>query len=233
MLPLIFSCEHATCFIPEAFKDSLKNDMELITSPLGWDLGSLNLAQAFSMKFRIQLIYVEISRLLIDCYLHEKEESRWSDLSAKLSENQREKLHERQYALLMTGLKQRINTILERNPQAVHISIHTFCPKLTQQNCDISLLFSEAREPESTYARHWIENLKNLNSELRITENGSFYPTRKETILDNLREQYSADQYLGIELQVSQSFFLEGKPMKWEAVKKLLFDSMPPPALLI
>jgi predicted N-formylglutamate amidohydrolase len=233
MLPLIFSCEHATCFVPEAFKDLLKDDSDIITSPLGWDPGSLNLAQAFSMKFRTQLTYTEISRLIIDCHCNENEESRWSELSMKLNENQREKLVERQYDPLITGLKQRIYTILERNPQAVHISIHTFCPIQTQQNCDISLLFSELREPETSYAKHWIENMRNLNSELRIVENSSFYPEEKKTILDGLRESYSANQYLGIELQVSQSFFLEGKPMKWEKIKQLLFDSMPPPALLI
>ena len=38
--------------------------------------------------------------------------------------------------------------------------------------------------------------------------------------------EFPAAQYAQIRLSVSQSFFLEGRPWRWEPLKKLLLDSL-------
>jgi hypothetical protein len=41
-----------------------------------------------------------------------------------------------------------------------------------------------------------------------------------------LSELFSASQYAQVKLSVSQTFFLEGRPWRWETLKKLLLESL-------
>lgn len=224
-IPLIFSCEHATCTIPEAFKETLRHDTDLITSPKGWDLGSLNLAQALAMKFRTPLVHCEISRLIIDCYLQEENPERWSTVSHKLSEAQRDKLHDRQLVPHLTTLRQRITTELERNDSVAHVSVHTFDPS-EHPDLHVSLLFSEGKVGESTLALAWQENIRQALPELKVRPNEKFYPDQTKTLLDTFRGEWSSDRYLGLEIQVSNQMFLEGAPLRWDKVKAALIDAL-------
>lgn len=225
MIPVIFSCEHATCAVPDAYKELLSGDQDRITSSEGWDLGALNLAQALAMKFRTPLVHCEITRLILDCYLQDGNEARWSECSMKLTEAQREKLHERQYVPHLTSLRQRIATELERNSSVLHVSVHTFDPEI-HPDLHLSLLYSEGRVGESTLALNWLRTMQERLPELTIAGNQTFYPEHSRTILDTLRKERSSAEYQGIELQVSNRFFLEGKPMRWEALKNGLFESL-------
>jgi predicted N-formylglutamate amidohydrolase len=175
MIPVIFSCEHATCAVPEAYKEMLSSDQERITSPEGWDLGALNLAQALAMKFRTPLVHGEITRLIIDCYLQEGNEGRWSECSMKLTDAQREKLHERQFVPHLSSLRQRIANELERSSSVLHISVHTFDPQL-HPNLHVSLLYSEGRVGESTLALNWLRAMQERLPGMNISGNQVFYP---------------------------------------------------------
>jgi len=225
MIPTIFSCEHATCAVPDAYKEALSQDTERITSPEGWDLGALNLAQALSMKFRTPLVHCEITRLIVDCYLQESMPERWSDLSMKLTEAQREKLHERQVVPHLSALRQRISTELERNASVLHVSVHTFDPAL-HPDLHVSLLYSEGRVGESSLALQWLQAMQEKLPALSIKGNQTFYPEQTKTILDTLRKERSSAQYQGIELQVSNQMFLEAQPMRWDAFKNGLIESL-------
>jgi predicted N-formylglutamate amidohydrolase len=225
MIPVIFSCEHATCAVPDAYKEVLAGDEERITSSEGWDPGALNLAQALAMKFRTPLAHCEISRLILDCYTQENHESRWSECSMRLTETQREKLHERQYVPHLSSLRQRISNELERHPSVLHVSVHTFDP-LIHPDLHISLLYSEGRVGESSLALHWLRVMQERMLGLSISGNQVFYQVQTKTILDTLRKERSSAEYQGIELQVSNRLFLDGKPMRWEAIKNGLFESL-------
>ena len=41
-----------------------------------------------------------------------------------------------------------------------------------------------------------------------------------------LSEAFPADRYAQVKLSVSQTFFLEGRPWRWETLKKLLLESL-------
>ena len=66
MTAFLFSCEHATCAVPEAYRELFHGAEDAVHSTEGWEPGSLNLAQAFSMKFRTPLVHGDVTRLLID-----------------------------------------------------------------------------------------------------------------------------------------------------------------------
>jgi hypothetical protein len=53
-----------------------------------------------------------------------------------------------------------------------------------------------------------------------------FYPENTKTLLDTLRKERSSAQYQAIELQVSNQFFLQGAPMRWDQFKSALIESM-------
>lgn len=225
MIPVIFSCEHATCAVPDAYKELLAGDQERITSAEGWDPGALNLAQALAMKFRTHLAHCEISRLILDCHVQEGFESRWSECSMRLTEAQREKLHDRQYAPHLSSLRHRISNELERHSSVLHVSVHTFDPAM-HPDLHVCLLYSEGRVGESSLALHWLRTMQERMPELSIAGNRIFYPEQTKTILDTLRKERSSAEYQGIELQVSNQLFLDGKPMRWETLKNGLFESL-------
>jgi predicted N-formylglutamate amidohydrolase len=225
MTPTIFSCEHATCAIPDAMKELLSQESERITTPEGWDPGALNLAQAMAMKFRTPLVHCEISRLILDCHYQDGVPERWSDCSMKLTESQRERLHERQYVAHLSMLRQRVETELERNSSVLHVSVHTFDPQ-DHPDVHLSLLYSEGRVGESALALNWLNAIQEKLPELVVKGNESFYPENGKTILDILRKERSSAEYQGIELQVSNQMFLEARPMRWEAFKSGLMESL-------
>jgi predicted N-formylglutamate amidohydrolase len=225
MIPIVVSCEHATCAVPDALKEVLHDDLERITTPEGWDPGALNLAQAMAMKFRTPLVHCEVSRLIIDCHLQDEDPQRWSDCSMKLTELQREKLHERQLIPHLSGIRQRIATELVRSSSVLHVSVHTFDPTC-HPDLHIALLHSEGRAGEAAMAMQWLSILQEKFPQLEIRTNESFYPDNTKTLLDTLRKERSSAQYQAIELQVSNQFFLEGAPMKWDQFKTALIESL-------
>ncbi len=63
MTVLLFSCDYATCAVPEAYRELFHGAEDIVTSPEGWDPGALNLAQGFSIKFRTPMIHGQYTRL--------------------------------------------------------------------------------------------------------------------------------------------------------------------------
>jgi predicted N-formylglutamate amidohydrolase len=225
MMPLIFSCEHATCSIPTANKEALLSQAERITSAEGWDVGSLNLAQSFSMKFRTPLVHCEYSRLIIDCHCREDDPARWSEFYETFTDMQRERLQLKHLVAHALTLRQRVANELERNDAVVHVSVHTFDPEL-HPGVDVSLLYSEGKVGESSIALAWMTAMREELPGLKVVGNSKFYPDRSQTVLDGLREEFGSQRYIGLELQVSNEMFLAPKLMRWEKFKGVLQSSL-------
>src|SRR6478735_2045366 len=123
MTAFLFSCDNATCAVPEAYREIFRGSEEVVGSTEGWEPGALNLAQGFAMKFRTPLVHGDVTRLLID--FAQDGDARWSRFSLKLPEATRGKVadrHERPYRL---ALNQRIAEDLRRHPALLHVMIHT------------------------------------------------------------------------------------------------------------
>jgi predicted N-formylglutamate amidohydrolase len=225
MMPLIFSCEHATCAVPDANKEVFQPEMERITSAEGWDVGALNLAQSFSMKFRTPLVQCEFSRLLIDCHCRENDPARWSDFYEMLTDMQRIRLQEKHLIAHAQMLRQRVMTELERHETVVHISIHTFDPE-KHPDVDVSLLFSEGKVGEASLGLAWIAAMQDEAPGLAVVENVKFYAERSQTVLDGLRDEFGSQRYVGLELQVCNKLFLSPVLMRWDKCKLMLQSSL-------
>jgi len=215
MTALLFSCENATCAVPEAYREVFRGSEDVVASAEGWEPGSLNLAQAFAMKFRTPLVHGDVTRLLID--LEKDGDGRWSRFSMKLPAATRVKIADRHERPFRTQLIQRIGGDLRRHAAVLHVMIHT------DAATDGRVILGSppgAAFAEKTAAA-WCLRLR--AAELDATHSRNTPSTALEAAL---AAEFPADPYAQIRLSVSQTFFLESRPWRWETLKKLLLESL-------
>lgn len=215
MTALLFSCEYATCAVPEAFRELFRGSEDIVSSPRGWEPGSLNLAQAFAMKFRTPLVHGDVTRLLMDFEMDG--DARWSEFSQQLPEATRIKLidrHERPYRL---SLNQRIAEDLRRHDMVLHVMVHT------DATTDGLILLETPADGilAEKFARAWRAHLTAAELDVRQVSGSGTTPLGMA-----LCGEYPAHRYAQVRLSVSQTFFLEGRPWRWETLKKLLLESL-------
>ena len=214
MIACLFSCEHATCAVPEAHRELFRGKEELVSSPEGWDPGALNLAQGFSMKFRTPLVHGDLTRLLID--LNENGEKRWSHISKELPETTLTKLVERHERSYRTTLANRISEGLLRNSAVIHLMIHT-------ESRDEAAVLIEAGGSGvgSSIADAWKTRLQNEGVKTTLVVNGL-----EGGLVEDLLAAHDPERYGLLRIKVPLSYFLEGKPLRWETLKKMLISSL-------
>lgn len=215
MTAFLFSCNNATCAVPEAYREIFRGAEDVVGSTAGWEPGSLNLAQGFAMKFRTPLVHGDVTRLLID---FEKDgDERWSRFSLKLPEATLLKVIDRHERPYRTSLKQRITEDLRRHDALLHVMIHTDSTTdglvLLETPVDATLAerFSNAWRSRLAAADVDVRQVKAVP----ISDLGAA-----------LSAEFPATRYAQVKLSVSQTFFLEGRPWRWETLKKLLLESL-------
>lgn len=226
MASLVLSCAHAVCAVPEWYRERFRGFEEVLTSHRGWDPGALNLSQAFAMKTRTPLAHGEVTRLLIDLTRRPDDPERFPELGTSLTDDQRQKLHDRYFAPYFELLCERIASGMKLSPPVVHLSVHTFPRQLGDlpRATDLGVSFDPERHSEAAFAAHWITGLRCAAPELRVDSNPRYHGTHDGTA-DLLRRRFPQPDYLCLELEVCQSFFLDGLPWRWDRVKRLLLDS--------
>lgn len=215
MTTFLFSCDNATCAVPEAYREIFRGAEDVVASTEGWEPGSLNLAQGFAMKFRTPLVHGDVTRLLID--FGQDGDERWSRFSQKLQETTRVKLVDRHERPYRQALKQRINEDLRRHLALVHVMIHT------DASTDglVMLETPPGGDLAEKVAGVWRSQLAAAELDVRHVAG-----VEGSALAAALAKEFPADRYAQIRLGVSQTFFLEGRPWRWETLKKLLLDSL-------
>lgn len=215
MTALLFSCENATCAVPEAYREIFRGAEDTVASAEGWEPGSLNLGQAFAMKFRTPLVHGDVTRLLID--LEKDGDARWSRFSMKLPESTRIKVADRHERPFRAMLSQRISEDLRRHDAVLHVMIHTDA----ETDGRVTLETPEHGAISEKFASAWRARLMTEDLDVRYHRNAE-----SQALGVALSEEFPADQYARVRLAVSQSFFLEGRPWRWETLKKRLLESL-------
>ncbi len=215
MTAVLFSCEYATCAIPEAYRELFHGEEDVVTSPEGWDSGALNLAQGFAMRFRTPLVHGLHTRLLMD--LDKNGDDRWSRFSMKMPAPTRQKLADREQVAYRSLLKQRIQDDLKRYPATTHVMLRT----MPDNDGRIVLeSFPNGGHGESI-ASSWRNQL--LRNGLDVSQSRE---VTGSALAEELCGSFPTDRYSLLRLKVSQSFFLEGKPIRWDQLKKLLCETL-------
>jgi predicted N-formylglutamate amidohydrolase len=228
MASLILSCDHAVCAVPGWYRERFDKAEEVLVSPRGWDPGALNLAQAFAMKTHTPLAHGEVTRLLVDLSRDPADASRYSEFVGGLTDDQREKIHERYFVSYVDLLRERIRSGLKISPPVVHLSIHSF-PRVrdgAMVGTDAGVLFDLKRPAETKFANRWLTAMRTSAPELKFDSNAP-RDGADTGLLAMLRREFPDPGYLAVELEVCQSFFLDSKPWRWDRVKTLLLESFP------
>ncbi|MFT4177074.1 MAG: hypothetical protein QM627_10515 [Luteolibacter sp.] len=211
----LVSCENATCAVPEAHRELFRGAEEIVTSGEGWEPGSLNLAQGFSMRLRTPLVHGEVTRLLID--LEEEGPACWSRFSEKLSESTRNRLMDRHHRTYWTTLEQRILEDLRRHDRVLHLMIHT--DEATEGT--ILLQTPPGAKQAEAVAESWLRELR--HPELKAVHEKNVKPVPAAAALAG---KIDNPAYAPVVLRVSQGFFLNGRPWRWETLKKHLLAAL-------
>ena len=215
MTAYLFSCENATCAVPEAYRDVFRGSEEVVMSPEGWEPGALALAQSFAMKFRSPLVHTEMTRLLVD---FEKDgEERWSRFSIKLPEATRAKIVDRHSNKYYQALKDRIEEDLKRHSRALHLRIHTD----PGGDGQVVLMTPPGATLAEKFATAWRIRLTGHEIDARHVA-----ASVQDALAEGLGAAFPPDRYAQIRLVVSQGFFLQNQPLRWENLKKLLLESL-------
>ncbi len=217
MTAYLFSCENATCAVPEAYREIFRDSEDVVASAEGWEPGSLNLAQGFAMKFRTPLVHGGVTRLLID--LERDGEDKWSRFSIKLPEATRAKILERIEKAYREQLGGRIQEDLRRHSRVLHVMVHTDAGTDSRVTLESPVGGSLAEK----IAAAWRQRLNVNELDVRHFRNSDM-----RALGESLCREYPSDQYALIRLKVSQSFFLEGRPWRWEVLKKHLLETLSP-----
>lgn len=215
MTAFLISCENATCAVPEAYREIFRGSEDDVASAEGWEPGALNLAQAFAMKLRTPLVHGDVTRLLID--LEKDGDERWSRFSLKLPEATRVKIAERHEKPYRMMLHQRIGEDLRRHAAVLHLMVHTDAAT----DGRVTLETPKGGVLAEKIAAAWRLRLHVDDLDARHFRNSD-----STAFCEDLSRDFPAEQYARIRLIVSQSFFLEGRPWKWETLKKLLMETL-------
>lgn len=224
-IALLISCEHGGNRIPARYRKLFSRSSRLLASHRGYDPGALTLAREFAARFRAPLFYSTVSRLLVDLNRRVGHPQLFSAPVRRLPPSERNELIERLYRPYRDMLEARVATEVAAGKRVVHLSCHSFTPRLGQvkRNADIGLLFDPRRRVEATLCAAWGRALTEADSRLRVRRN---YPYRgsADGLTTHLRRRFPEPAYAGIELEVNQRFPL-GNAGRWRTLRRVLLET--------
>lgn len=200
---LVLSCEHGGNRIPAAYRHLFAGNESVLGTHRGLDIGALATARAISSSLGAPLVLAEISRLLVDLNRSPHHRNLFSAYTRACSEQMQQTILQDYYYPYRQRLEQLIRERCRYKQPVLHLSIHSFTPKLGRQlrNADIGLLYDPARKSERDFCLQLQALL--TASGLRTRRN---YPYRgnADGMTTFLRRVLPATAYLGIEIEINQ-----------------------------
>jgi predicted N-formylglutamate amidohydrolase len=226
MAALVVTCEHGGNHIPEPYGDLFAGHQALLDSHRGFDAGALVMAQALAVAFGAPLLTATVSRLLVDLNRSVGNPSLHFESVGKLSAATRQSILDQYYHPYRTRAKQLVMGAIARHGRVVHISSHSFTPELDGKvrKADVGLLYDPARPGELALCRQWQAAFRACAPELTVRRNYP-YAGWEDGLTTRLRKSLSADQYIGIELELNQKYVLLDGP-QWHTLCGKVIESL-------
>lgn len=214
----MFTCEHGGNQVPRSYSHLFKGGADLLKSHRGYDPGALDLAKAFSKHFRAPLFSSKITRLLIELN-RSQEKNLFSLFTESLSEELKDEIKAKYYFPYRFEVESEISRIIKMRKRVIHISVHTFTPMLGKviRRGDIGLLYDPSHDLEKKFCLSWQKIL--MYEKCLLIRRNYPYLGKSDGFTTYLRSLFPENEYLGIEIEVNQKFYLEEKNWK----KLLLF----------
>lgn len=224
-MEVLLTCEHATNHVPAEYAHLFVGAQTILASHRGWDPGSLALGRTLQRKLSADLFRTTVTRLLIEVNRSPRHQRLFSEFSRSLDADAQQKVLARYYLPHRDAVQTWIDQRTQAGRCVLHLSLHTFVPQLGDQvrNADIGLLYDPRRALEKRFCDRWDAELHTLRPDLRIRRNYP-YLGRADGFTTALRRRYPDLLYVGIELEVNQSWVVQGSP--WRQLKRDIAESL-------
>jgi predicted N-formylglutamate amidohydrolase len=199
------SCEHGGNRIPPRYRPLFAAHGALLSTHRAYDPGALDMARALARGLDAPMAACEVSRLLIELNRSPGHPQLYSSIMRDAPPQLRREVSARYYEPYRAKVETTIAALIARPAQVIHISSHTFTPRLGNvvRRADIGLLYDPARAGEVELCRRWKAALQTRLVHWTVRRN---YPYRgiSDGLTSYLRRRFSAGAYVGIELEINQ-----------------------------
>jgi len=223
---LLVSCEHGGNRIPGAYLSLFDEWSAILNSHRGHDPGALTLARELGKACHAPVIASTVSRLLIDLNRSLTNRDVWSDVTRGQPEAVRKSIVRRYYSPYRRRIKKLVSAAAVQEKRTIHVACHSFTPTLKgkTRTADIGILYDPARKGEVAFAAQWKQALEKKNPQLRVRRNYP-YQGKNDGLMTPLRQCFSPDHYLGIELEINQSWVFSG-PGHWDRMRDGIIQTL-------
>ena len=200
----IITCEHAGNDVPTRFARFFSSASEQLQSHLGWDPGAREIAAFFARELHAPFFKCESTRLLVEPNRSLHSETLFSKFVQELSESERQEVLNQYYIPHRASVEDRIRVSAK---PVLHLSVHTFTPVFNGivRDVDVGLLFDPERPNENRFCHLWMQSLNKHAPDVRCRFNEPYLGT-DDGFTTYLRTKFNDEEYLGIEIEVSQRF---------------------------
>lgn len=223
---LLLSCEHGGARVPADLRGAFRGAGGALASHRGLDEGALELARRLAREAGAPLVATTVSRLVVDPNRSGGHPGLFSEWSRRLPRAEREALVARYWRPHRERVERAARALSAHGARVLHVGVHSFTPRWRghARRADVALLYDPARPLERAFAARWLQELGALRPELRLRRN---YPYRgaADGLTTSLRRRLGPRRYLGLELEVSQSF-PQGPRRAWRALQSDLSRSL-------
>jgi len=223
---LLLSCEHGGNRVPPEYEELFAGAEAILQTHRGYDIGIAPFARRLAKDLQAPLQLAEVTRLLVDLNRSPAHPALFSEFSRQLGKRERERMLADYYHPYRKALIGQIEKQLAVGRNVCHVSLHSFTPELNGKvrNADIGLLYDPRRTLERRFSLIWREELLGSGAGWRVRRN---YPYRgaADSLVTCLRRRYPEESYLGMELELNQSWPLRGST-DWERLQQLLSTTL-------
>ena len=203
---LVLTCEHGGRRVPRAYAHLFRAAARDLASHRGWDPGALEVARGLARHLRTPLHAVTWSRLLVDANRAPTNRRIWSEFTAGLPAEERERILARYWRPHRRAVETAVRALVARGQRVVHVAVHSFTPVLggEPRDADVGLLYDARRAGEKALCARWQRILLDLDPTLRVRRN---YPYRgaADGLPTWLRRRFPVRSYAGVELELGQA----------------------------
>jgi predicted N-formylglutamate amidohydrolase len=223
---LILTCEHAGNRVPRSYESLFEGHEELLNSHRGYDLGAHEVARHLSRTLAAPLFEVTVTRLLVDLNRSAGHPRLFSEVTRHLPAADRERILSRHYWPHRGRVLAAIDRELAAGRTVFHLAVHSFTPVLdgVTRQVDLGLLYDPGRKQELECAIRWASILESKAPGLRVRRNQP-YRGVADGLTTAMRRSHPRGRYLGFELELNQSLFVE-VDRRARSIARILVESL-------
>ncbi|GAB3278927.1 N-formylglutamate amidohydrolase [Parahaliea aestuarii] len=224
--PLIITCEHGGNQVPARYRHLFSHCRSLLKSHRGFDPGALVMARALARHFSAPLLTSTVSRLVVDLNRSIGHRDLHMEAIRALPTDLRQEIVEHYYRPYRKEVERLVAESIALRGRAIHFSCHSFTERLdgSVRHADVSLLYDPARKNEKVLCAKWKSALTASAPDIEVRRNYP-YQGRNDGLTSALRKKFSADTYLGIELELNQRHLL-CPSRQWFALRQLVIATL-------